>query len=70
MQATRNRPKPKLSQIVAEFPRKHLLAASCVIAALFASLLLTPGKDAQATRISQPVDLQLSNQAAPTPAKE
>ena len=57
--ATKNRMKPRLSQLVAEFPRKHLAIASTAISAIFVAMLLVPGETAQAKRISLPVDLKL-----------
>lgn len=70
MQATRNKTKPKLSQIVAEFPRRHLLLASIALLSLFAGLLLTPGDDAQARRTAQPLTLQLDAKVAAEPIIE
>ncbi|MEH6559698.1 MAG: peptidoglycan DD-metalloendopeptidase family protein [Oceanicoccus sp.] len=57
--ATKNRPKRRLSQLVAEFPRKHLAIASTAVTAIFVAMLLVPGESAQAKRISLPVELKL-----------
>lgn len=64
MQATRNQQSPKFSQLVADFPRKHLIVAGLVVATVFFFLLLTPGQGAQAKRITQPVELQLNTEIA------
>lgn len=61
MQATKTPQKPQLSQIVADYPRRHLLIASAVLGAIFLALLLTPSKDAEANRISIPVELKLND---------
>ena len=55
-QATQKRP---LSQLAAEYPRKHLAIASIAVTAIFLCLLLIPGQKAEANRISLPVDLKL-----------
>jgi murein DD-endopeptidase MepM/ murein hydrolase activator NlpD len=60
MHATINQQKPTISQLVKQFPRKHLAAASSVIAAVFVCLMLVPGEDAEATRIIQPLALELT----------
>jgi len=59
MQARKNRPKPKLSRLVAEFPRKHLAIASTAATAIFIAMLLVPGESAQAKRISLPIEIKL-----------
>ncbi len=59
MQATRHPQKLRLSQIIAEFPRKHLLIVSSMIAVVFVCLLLIPRQEALAKRSSQPLNLQL-----------
>ena len=50
--------------MAADFPRKHIIAASSILGAIFLGLLLTPGENAQANRIqanriSLPIELQL-----------
>ncbi|MEE8057718.1 MAG: peptidoglycan DD-metalloendopeptidase family protein [Pseudomonadales bacterium] len=67
MQVTKHQQKPRFSQIVAEFPRKHLAITSSIIATIFVCLLLMPGQDAQAKRTSQPLDLQLEAKVTTTP---
>ena len=59
---TPEKPKaPLLSQLVAEFPHRHLILAGIVIALVFVSLLLTSSHTAQATRISRPLTLDLAS---------
>lgn len=70
MQATRNKTKPKLSHLMAEFPRRHLLLASVALVSLFVGLLLAPGDSVQAKRTSQPVELQLDTKAVAEPTIE
>ena len=53
-------PPHRLSQLVAEFPRHHLFLACLLIAVMFVALLFTPSQTAQATRISQPLALDLN----------
>lgn len=50
----------RLSQLVADFPRHHLILATALIALLFIALLVSPSKTAKATRISQPLALNLN----------
>lgn len=57
--ATRINQRPRLSQVVAEYPRKHLAIACTAVAIIFGGLLLSPSKSAQATRVSIPVELEL-----------
>ncbi len=64
MQATRNSDRTKLSQVLAEFPRKHLLIASAAVAALFVCLLLIPGHGAEAKRNSLPLEISIAPAAA------
>lgn len=52
---------PPFSQLVAEFPRHHLILAIVIIALIFIALLSTPSKTAKATRISQPLVLNLDS---------
>lgn len=52
--------KPRLSQRLADYPRKHLAVASTAIGVLFLGLLLVPGQEAEANRISKPVELELT----------
>jgi murein DD-endopeptidase MepM/ murein hydrolase activator NlpD len=74
MHATRTPIKRPLRQWLAEFPRKHLVIASIALLLVFACMLLVPNQNAQAKRISIPVDLQIEpvEQAviAPPPAAE
>lgn len=70
MQATRNKTTPKLSQIVAEFPRRHLVLASVALMLMFVGLLLAPGESVQAKRTSQPLALQLDAKAVAEPTIE
>ncbi len=51
--------KTRLSQVVTEYPRKHLVIASLALAVIFLGLLLVPGKNVEAKRISLPVTIQL-----------
>lgn len=48
-----------LSQLIAEFPRHHLVLAGSVVALLFFTLLLVPSQQAEANRVTQPLDLTL-----------
>ena len=63
MHVNKNRHKADLSQIIAEFPRKHLYIASTAIAAVFFCLLFMPGQDVQAKRIAIPLSIQVDNTA-------
>ncbi|MFA7554424.1 MAG: peptidoglycan DD-metalloendopeptidase family protein [Spongiibacteraceae bacterium] len=44
---------------MALYPRKHLIIASSLVALVFVCLLLAPSQEAEAKRISLPVELQL-----------
>lgn len=67
-------PPKKLSQIVAQFPRKHLALAASVVAAIFVTLLFIPSETAEAKRTSLPLNLAITTkpEAAPElqPVKE
>jgi murein DD-endopeptidase MepM/ murein hydrolase activator NlpD len=71
MQATRRKSKASFSQLVAEFPRRHLITASLVVAVLFVSLLLIPGNEAQAKRTTQSIaiNLETKSERAATPVE-
>lgn len=58
-QATPNKSRQPLSQLVAEFPRRHLIIASMACALLFIALLITPGHQAEALRTSQTIEISL-----------
>ncbi len=68
MQPKERKQKQPLSQIVAEYPRKHLAIASAAIAVVFLFLLLIPGESAEATRVSVPVELNLEAKNTSTQA--
>lgn len=56
-----------VSQTIADFPRRHLFAASIALGVLFFALLLTPGQDIQAKRTSQPIALAIEPTPTPLP---
>jgi murein DD-endopeptidase MepM/ murein hydrolase activator NlpD len=59
-----------ISQIMAQFPRQHLILAGIAIALIFVALLMTPGKQVQAKRTSQPLVIQLPPLNTPEPEAE
>ncbi len=61
MQHTQNKKDLHLSQLLAEFPRKHLIIATTIIITVFFFLLVMPSQIAQAKRISQPINLELTS---------
>ncbi|WP_019529819.1 peptidoglycan DD-metalloendopeptidase family protein [Dasania marina] len=58
-QATPNKPSPHLSQIIAEYPRRHLLFAAAACCLLFITLMVIPSKEAEALRTSQAITLPI-----------
>lgn len=50
----------RLSQLLADFPRHHLILAIALVLMVFTALLIAPSKTAKATRISQPLALNLN----------
>ena len=64
MQTPKKQQQAKFSQLVAEYPRKHLVVASVAISIVFICLLFTPLKNAEAKRISLPLDIQLEQNTA------
>ena len=58
------------SQILAQFPRKHLALAGSFVAAIFVTLLLIPSEKAEAKRTSQPLSLEITPQTSLTPEPE
>jgi murein DD-endopeptidase MepM/ murein hydrolase activator NlpD len=60
MQRNKEKHKTDLNQIMAEFPRKHLVIAGTAIAVIFFSLLFIPGHSAQAKRTAVPLSINLS----------
>jgi murein DD-endopeptidase MepM/ murein hydrolase activator NlpD len=67
MSEEQTRQSPPVSQVIAEFPRRHLVFASIVVALTFLALLITPGNQVQAKRTSQPLAVQLESKMAPEP---
>ena len=59
-----------ISQIVAQFPRKHLAAAGSVVAAIFIVLLLIPSEQAQAKRTSLPLNLAITPKVIAAPEEQ
>lgn len=60
-QATYKKPRQKLSQLIAEFPRRHLVIACTACCLLFITLMVIPSKDAEALRTSQPINISLAS---------
>lgn len=60
MQEKTNDKRLGFSQLVAEFPRRHLAIAGTVVAVVFFALLLAPAQQAEAKRNIQPLTLELS----------
>ena len=55
--ATPNKPSENLSQLVSEFPRRHLVIACIACCLLFIALMTIPSKEAEALRTTQPIEL-------------
>ena len=60
-QATANKPSENLSQIIAEFPRRHLVIACVACCLLFVALMIIPSKEAEALRTTQPIELTIES---------
>lgn len=65
-----NKKSTAISQIMAQFPRQHLMLAGIAVALIFVALLMTPGKQVQAKRTSQPLAIQLPSFDTPEPEAE
>ena len=61
MQDKKKKHKADLSQMMAEFPRKHLVIASTTMAAIFFCLLFMPGQNAQAKRTTVPLAINIDS---------
>ncbi|MCR8924402.1 peptidoglycan DD-metalloendopeptidase family protein [Dasania sp. GY-MA-18] len=60
-QATPNKPSQHLSQLIAEFPRRHLLIAIAACCLLFITLMVMPSQEAEALRTSQSITLPIAS---------
>lgn len=58
-QATPNKPTENISQLIAEFPRRHLIIACIACGLLFITLMVVPSKEAEALRTTQPIAISI-----------
>ena len=63
--ASHKKPTQKLSQLIAEFPRRHLAIACIACCLLFIGLLLIPSQQAEALRTTKAINISLESKQKP-----